>query len=118
MTIVKTNLNQLTNLNNFLSIQFNENNPNNTEIRYALSNDSNQNFYKFNFILDDWELIQEAEIINSGNTSDELESLTRDQCLKLNLINKTLDIIAVLKTNDRKVTPRLSTVLVKSSYKL
>ena len=116
--IVKTNLNQLTNLNNFLSIQFNENNPNNTEIRYALSNDSNQNFYKFNFILDDWELIQEAEIINSGNTSDELESLTRDQCLKLNLINKTLDIIAVLKTNDRKVTPRLSTVLVKSSYKL
>ena len=35
-----------------------------------------------------------------------------------NLINKTLDIIAVLKTNDRKVTPRLSTVLVKSSYKL
>ena len=116
--IVKTSLNQLTNLNDFLQIQFIENTSNNTEIKYALSNDSNQNFYKFNFTLDDWELINETEIINSGNTSNELESLTREQCLKLDLINKTLDIVAVLKTNDKTTTPKLSTILVKSSYKL
>lgn len=116
--IIKTNLNQLTNLNDFLSIQFIENTSNNAEIKYALSNDSNQNFYKFNFTSDDWELIDETEIINSGNTSDELTSLTKEQCLKLDLINKTLDIVAVLKTNDKTVTPKLSTILVKSSYKL
>ena len=116
--IIKTNLNQITNLNDFLSIQFIENTSNNTEIKYALSNDSNQNFYKFNFTSDNWELINETEIINSGNTSNELESLTREQCLKLDLINKTLDIVAVLKTNDKTVTPKLSTILVKSSYKL
>lgn len=116
--IIKTNLNQLANLNDFLSIQFIENTSNNTEIKYALSNDSNQNFYKFNFTSDNWELINETEIINSGNTSDELESLTREQCLKLDLINKTLDVVAVLKTNDKTTTPKLSTILVKSSYKL
>ena len=116
--MVKTNLNQLTNLNDFLSIQFSENTPNNTEIKYALSNDSNQNFYRFNFTSDSWELINETEIINSGNTSTELESLTREQCLKLDLINKTLDIVAVLKTNNKTVTPKLNTILVKSSYKL
>ncbi len=116
--IIKTNLNQLTNLNDFLSIQFIENSSNDTEIKYALSNDSNQNFYKFNFTSDNWELINKTEIINSGNTSNELESLTREQCSKLDLINKTLDVVAVLKTNDKTVTPKLSTILVKSSYKL
>ena len=80
--------------------------------------DSNQNFYKFNFTSDNWELIDETEIINSGNTSNELESLTREQCSKLDLINKTLDVVAVLKTNDKTVTPKLSTILIKSSYKL
>ena len=116
--MIKTNLNQLTNLNDFLSIQFIENASNNTEIKYALSNDSNQTFYRFNFASDNWELINETEVVNSGNTSDELESLTREQCLKLDLVNKTLDVVAVLKTNDKTVTPKLNTILVKSSYKL
>ena len=113
--IVKTNTNQLKNINKIEKIQIIANELKNTKVKVALSVDSKNTYLKFNGT--NWNTIQENDIINNGNTINEINNLTYQDFSCLDLTNKTLDFIVCIETSDATVTPNIKKIIVTSMNK-
>ena len=112
ISIIKTNANQLQNIGSIEKIQIVANELENTKVRIALSTDSKSTYLKFNGT--NWDDIQENDIINNGNTINEINDLTDQDFSSLNLTNKTLDFIICMETSDITVTPNIEKIIVTS----
>ena len=110
--VIKTNTNQLQNINKIEKIKIVANELENTKVRIALSTDSKSTYLKFNGT--NWDTIQENDIINNGNTIDEINDLTYLELSILDLTNKTLDFIVCMETSDVTVTPSIKKIIVTS----
>ena len=64
-----------------------------------------------------WNTIQENDIINNGNTIDEINNLTYQDFFNLDLTNKTLDFIICMETSDVAATPNIKKIIVTSINK-
>ena len=113
--IVKTNTNQLKNINKIEKIQIIADELKNTKVKVALSVDSKNTYLKFNGT--NWNTIQENDIINNGNTINEINNLTYQDFSCLDLTNKTLDFIVCMETSDATVTPNIKKIIVTSMNK-
>ena len=113
--IVKTNTNQIQNIGKIEKIQIVANELKDTKVRIALSTDSKHTYLKFNGT--NWDDIQENDVINSGNTINEINDLTDQDFSSLNLTNKTLDFIICMETSDTTVTPNIEKIVVTSINK-
>ena len=108
--LIKTYTNQIKNVNNIEKIKISANELQDTKFRIALSVDSNNTYLKFNGA--NWDTIQETDIINNGNTIDEINSLTYKDFSYLDLTNKTLDFVIYMETLDSSVTPNIEKIEV------
>ena len=113
--IVKTNTNQIQNIGKIEKIQIIANELENTKVRVALSIDSKSTYLKFNGT--NWDKIQENDIINNGNTINEINNLTDQDFSSLNLTNKTLDFMICMETSDTTITPNIEKIIVTSINK-
>ena len=113
--VIKTNTNQLQNINKIEKIKIVANELENTKVRIALSTDSKSTYLKFNGT--NWDTIQENDIINNGNTINEINNLTYQDFSYLDLTNKTLDFIVCMETSDVTVTPNIKKIIVTSINK-
>ena len=113
--IVKTNANQIQNIGNIEKIQIVANELENTKVRIALSTDSKNTYLKFNGT--NWDEIQENNVINNGNTINEINDLTDQDFSSLDLTNKTLDFIVCMETSDATITPNIEKIIVTSINK-
>ena len=113
--IIKTNTNQVKNIDRIEKIQIIADELKDTKIKVALSVDSKNTYLKFDGT--NWDTIQENDIINDGNTIDEINSLTYEDFFYLNLTNKTLDFIICMETFDIAVTPNIKKIIVTSISK-
>ncbi len=113
--VIKTNTNQIQNINKIEKIQIVANELENTKIRIALSTDSKSTYLKFNGTI--WDIIQENDIINNGNTMNEINNLNYQNFSSLNLTNKTLDFIICMETSDTAITPNIEKIIVTSINK-
>ena len=110
--VIKTNTNQIQNIYKIEKIRIVANELENTKIRVALSTDSKNTYLKFNGT--NWDNIQENDIINNGNTINEINNLTYQSFSSLDLTNKTLDFIICMETSDATVTPNIKKIIVTS----
>ena len=110
--IVKTNTNQIQNIDKIEKIQIVANELQNTKIRIALSTDSKNTYLKFNGTA--WDSIQENDVINNGNTINEINDLNYQDFSSLNLANKILDFIVCMETSDTNITPSIEKIIVTS----
>ena len=85
--VIKTNTNQLKNISKIEKIKIIANELENTKVKIALSVDSKSTYLKFNGT--NWDTIQENDIINNGNTINEINNLTYQDFSCLDLTNKT-----------------------------
>ena len=108
--LIKTYTNQIKNVNNIEKIKISANELQDTKFRIALSTDSNNTYLKFNGT--NWDTIKENDIINNGNTINEINSLTYQDFSYLDLTNKTLDFVIYMKTLDSSVTPNIEKIEV------
>ena len=108
--LIKTYTNQIKNVNNIEKIKIFANELQDTKFRIALSTNSNNTYLKFNDT--NWDTIQENNIINNGNTIDEINSLTYQDFSYLDLTNKTLDFVIYMETLDSSVTPNIEKIEV------
>ena len=83
-----------------------------TKVKIALSVDSKSTYLKFDGT--NWDTIQENDIINNGNTINEINNLTYQDFSCLDLTNKTLDFIVCMETSDVTVTPSIKKIIVTS----
>ena len=113
--VIKTNTNQIKNINKIEKIQIIADELKDTKVKIALSVDSKNTYLKFNGT--NWDTIQETDIINEGNTIDEINNLTYQDFFDLNLTNKTLDFIICMETSDVAVTPNIKKIVVTSISK-
>ena len=113
--IVKTNTNQIQNIDKIEKIQIIADELKDTKVKIALSVDSKNTYLKFDGI--NWNTIQENDVINNGNTIDEINSLTYQDFFNLDLTNKTLDFIICMETSDTTVTPNIKKIIVTSMNK-
>ena len=113
--IVKTKTNQIQNIGNIEKIQIVANELENTKVRIVLSTDSKNTYLKFNGT--NWDEIQENDVINNGNTINEINNLTYQSFSSLDLTNKTLDFIICMETSDATVTPNIEKIIVTSINK-
>ena len=113
--IVKTNTNQIQNIDKIEKIQIIANELKDTKVKVALSVDSKNTYLKFDGT--NWNTIQETDIINNGNTIDEINNLTYQDFFNLDLTNKTLDFIVCMETSDIAVTPNIKKIIVTSINK-
>ena len=113
--VIKTNTNQLQNINKIEKIKIVANELENTKVRIALSVNSKSTYLKFNGT--NWDTIQENDIINNGNTINEINNLTYQDFSCLDLTNKTLDFIVCMETSDTTVTPNIKKIIVTSMNK-
>lgn len=110
--IIKTNTNQLQNIDKIEKIQIVANELENTKVRIALSTDFKNTYLKFNGT--NWDDIQENDVINNGNTISEINDLTDQNFSSLNLTNKTLDFIICMETSDTTITPNIEKIIITS----
>ena len=110
--IIKTNTNQIQNIGNIEKIQIIANELKNTKIRIALSTDSKSTYLKFNGT--NWDNIQENDVINNGNTINEINNLTYQSFSSLDLTNKTLDFVICMETSDTAITPNIEKIIIMS----
>lgn len=113
--VIKTNTNQIQNIYKIEKIRIVANELENTKIRVALSTDSKNTYLKFNGT--NWDEIQENNVINNGNTINEINNLTYQSFSSLDLANKTLDFIICMETSDVTVTPNIEKIIVTSINK-
>lgn len=113
--IIKTNTNQIQNIDTIEKIQIVANELENTKIRIALSIDSKSTYLKFNGT--NWDEIQKNDVINNGNTIDEINNLTYQNFSSLNLTNKTLDFMICMETSNTNITPNIEKIIVTSINK-
>ena len=113
--VIKTNTNQIKDINKIEKIQIFANELENTKVKVALSVNSKSTYLKFNGT--NWDTIQENDIINNGNTIDEINDLTYQDFSCLDLTNKTLDFIVCMETSDAIVTPNIKKIIVTSMNK-
>ena len=113
--VIKTNTNQLKNISKIEKIKIIANELENTKVKIALSVDSKSTYLKFNGT--NWDTIQENDIINNGNTINEINNLTYQDFSCLDLTNKTLDFIVCMETSDATVTPNIKKIIVTSMNK-
>ena len=113
--VIKTNTNQLKNISKIEKIKIIANELENTKVKIALSVDSKSTYLKFNGT--NWDTIQENDIINNGNTINEINNLTYQDFSCLDLTNKTLDFIVCMETSDTTVTPNIKKIIVTSMNK-
>ena len=106
--LIKTYTNQIKNVNNIEKIKIFANELQDTKFRIALSTDSNNTYLKFNGT--NWDTIKENDIIDNGNTINEINSLTYKDFSYLNLTNKTLDFVIYMETLDSSVTPSIEKI--------
>ena len=110
--IIKTNTNQIQNIDKIEKIQIIADELKDTKVKVALSVDSKNTYLKFDGT--NWNTIQENDVINNGNTIDEINSLTYQDFFNLDLTNKTLDFIICMETFDATVTPNIKKIIVTS----
>ena len=110
--IVKTNTNQIQNIDKIEKIQIIADELKDTKVKIALSVDSKNTYLKFDGT--NWNINQENDIINDGNTIDEINNLTYQDFFNLDLTNKTLDFIICMETSDVAVTPNIKKIIVTS----
>ncbi len=110
--IIKTNANQLQNIGKIEKIQIVANELEDTKVRVALSTDSKHTYLKFNGT--NWDEVQENDVINNGNTINEINDLTDQDFSSLNLANKTLDFMICMETSDTIVTPSIEKIIIMS----
>ena len=113
--VIKTNTNQLKNISKIEKIKIIANELENTKVKIALSVDSKSTYLKFNGT--NWDTIQENDIINNGNTINEINNLTYQDFSCLDLTNKTLDFIVCMETSDTTITPNIKKIIVTSMNK-
>ena len=113
--IIKTNTNQIQNIDKIEKIQIIADELKDTKVKVALSVDSKNTYLKFDGT--NWNTIQENDVINIGNTIDEINSLTYKDFSYLNLTNKTLDFIICMETSDVAITPNIKKIIVTSINK-
>ena len=110
--IVKTNANQIQNIGNIEKIQIVANELENTKVRIALSTDSKNTYLKFNGT--NWDNIPKNDVINNGNTINEINDLTDQDFSSLNLTNKTLDFMICMETSNTTITPSIEKIIITS----
>lgn len=106
---IETNTNTLTGFCKINSLNIIADEPTNTKLRFAISNDNKTTWYVFKN--KSWSVISESDIINNGNTLQEMQNLTS---INLNSIsrNKNIDIIVKMITTDTNTTPSISSIKV------
>ena len=110
--VIKTNTNQLRNIGKIEKIQIVANELKNTKIRIALSTDSKHIYLKFDGT--NWDEVQENDVINNGNTINEINNLTDQDFSSLDLTNKTLDFMICMETSDTTITPSIEKIIITS----
>ena len=113
--IIKTSTNQIQNIDKIEKIQIIAGELKDTKVKIALSVDSKNTYLKFDGI--NWNTIQENDVINNGNTIDEINNLTYQDFFNLDLTNKTLDFIVCMETSNIAVTPNIKKIIVTSINK-
>jgi len=82
--------------------------PNNTDVRFLLSRDGGDTWFKLNPASNNFSAVTLTNIGN-GNTKEELEAYTNNLILTNSLVissaDKTIDVAVGLKTNNSSVTP-------------
>ena len=110
--IIKTNTNQLQNIGKIEKIQITANELEDTKVRITLSTDSKHTYLKFDGT--NWDEVQENDIINNGNTINEINNLTYQDFSSLDLTNKTLDFIICMETSNTTITPSIEKIAITS----
>lgn len=106
---IETNTNTITGFSKIDSLNIIANEPTNTKLRFAISNDNKTTWYAFKN--GSWNIVNESDIINNGNTLQEMQNLTSSD---LNVVskNKDVDIVVKMITTDSSITPSISSIEV------
>lgn len=110
---IVTNLNKIENISSISKIKIEciEDNVE-TFVRFAISIDD-KNTWKV-FKSNSWNDINENDVINNGNTKDELESLNLSNFSNLftDGLQHNLDVLVTMKTTNEDVSPEISKITV------
>lgn len=109
---VMTNTNQINTSawTQFIGIEFTEEKPTGTQIRYLISHNNKVGWYRW--ATDHWNITALGDIDTLGNTAEELEALTSVDWSAL-YPAPTFDIVASLKSIDSTQTPKLDQITIQ-----